>query len=137
MWFKDALLCLILCQLYHPWKKYLLPLIQEEQVVTLTYLEKNVHLILVNCPREDMTSSVYRGRKGSNIKQNQTNFYRNATIIYQCWYLFIDGFKILPPHLRCYNIPDKIRKATLRTDQLSGRSQVMGQFRLYRSKVNA
>ena len=32
------------------------------------------------------------------------------------------------------NIPDKIRNATCRTDQLSGRSQVMGQFRLYRCK---
>ena len=31
-------------------------------------------------------------------------------------------------------IPDKIRNATRRTDQLSGRSQVMGQFRLYRCK---
>ena len=32
------------------------------------------------------------------------------------------------------NIPDKIRNATHRTDQLSGRSQVMDQFRLYRCK---
>ena len=32
------------------------------------------------------------------------------------------------------NIPDKIRNATRRNDQLSGRSQVMGQFRLYRRK---
>ena len=31
-----------------------------------------------------------------------------------------------------YNIPDKIRNATRRTNQLSGRSQVIGQFRLYR-----
>ena len=31
-----------------------------------------------------------------------------------------------------HNIPDKIRNATRRTVQLSGRSQVMGQFRLYR-----
>ena len=31
-------------------------------------------------------------------------------------------------------IPDKIRNATRRTDQLSGRSQVMGQFSLYRCK---
>ena len=31
-------------------------------------------------------------------------------------------------------IPDKIRNATRRTDQLSGRSQVMGQFCLYRCK---
>ena len=31
-------------------------------------------------------------------------------------------------------IPDKIRNATRRTDQLSKRSQVMGQFRLYRCK---
>ena len=31
-------------------------------------------------------------------------------------------------------IPDKIRNATRRTDKLSGRSQVMGQFRLYRCK---
>ena len=31
-------------------------------------------------------------------------------------------------------IPDKIRNETHRTDQLSGRSQVMGQFRLYRCK---
>ena len=32
------------------------------------------------------------------------------------------------------DIPDKIRNATCRTDQLSGRSQVMGQFLLYRCK---
>ena len=31
-------------------------------------------------------------------------------------------------------ISDKIRNATRTTDQLSGRSQVMGQFRLYRCK---
>ena len=31
-------------------------------------------------------------------------------------------------------IPDKIRNTTRRTDQLSGRSEVMGQFRLYRCK---
>ena len=31
-------------------------------------------------------------------------------------------------------IPEKIRNATRRTDQLSGRSHVMGQFRLYRCK---
>ena len=29
-----------------------------------------------------------------------------------------------------YHIPDNIRNATHRTDQLSGRSQVIGQFRL-------
>ena len=34
----------------------------------------------------------------------------------------------------CDIIPDKIRNATRRTDQLSGRSQVIGQFRLYRYK---
>ena len=33
-----------------------------------------------------------------------------------------------------FNIPDKIRNATRRTDQLSGRSQVIDQFRLYRCK---
>ena len=33
------------------------------------------------------------------------------------------------------HIPDKIRNATRRTDQLSGRSQVMGPFRLYRGKA--
>ena len=32
------------------------------------------------------------------------------------------------------NIPDKIRNTTRRTDQLSGRSHVMVQFRLYRCK---
>ena len=32
------------------------------------------------------------------------------------------------------SIPDKIRNATRRADQLSGRSQVMDQFRLYRCK---
>ena len=32
------------------------------------------------------------------------------------------------------SIPDKIRNAIRRTDQLSGGSQVMGQFRLYRCK---
>ena len=31
-------------------------------------------------------------------------------------------------------IPDKIRNATRITDQLSGRPQAMGQFRLYRCK---
>ena len=31
-------------------------------------------------------------------------------------------------------IPDKIRKAARRTDQLLGRTQVIGQFRLYRCK---
>ena len=31
-------------------------------------------------------------------------------------------------------IPDKIRNATRRTDQLSVRKQVMGQFRLFRCK---
>ena len=35
------------------------------------------------------------------------------------------------PFTFCLTIPDKIRNATRRTDQLSGRSQVMGQFRLY------
>ena len=34
----------------------------------------------------------------------------------------------------CLDIPDKIRNATRKTDQLSRRSQVMGQFRLYRCK---
>ena len=32
------------------------------------------------------------------------------------------------------SIPDKIRNASRRTDQLSGRSKMMGQFRLYRCK---
>ena len=41
---------------------------------------------------------------------------------------------ILPCGPLCKHIPDKIRNATCRTDQLSGRSQVMGQFRLYRCK---
>ena len=33
-----------------------------------------------------------------------------------------------------HGIPDKIRNAARRTGQLSGRSQLMGQFRLYRCK---
>ena len=40
-------------------------------------------------------------------------------------YLFISTF---------IYTPDKIRNATRRSDQLSGRSHVMGQFRLYRCK---
>ena len=43
----------------------------------------------------------------------------------------INAFKIVCI-LLC--IPDKIRNATCRTDRLSGRSHVMGQFRLYRCK---
>ena len=37
-------------------------------------------------------------------------------------------------HGSIVSIPDKIRNATRRTDQLSGISQVMAQFRLYRCK---
>ena len=37
-------------------------------------------------------------------------------------------------HLLSLNIPDKIRNATRRTDQLSGRPHVMGKFRLDRCK---
>ena len=40
----------------------------------------------------------------------------------------------IPPYTPLLYIPDKIRNATRRTDQLSGRSQVMGQLRLYRCK---
>ena len=40
----------------------------------------------------------------------------------------------IPPYTPLLYIPDKIRNATRRTDQLSGRSQVMGELRLYRCK---
>ena len=36
--------------------------------------------------------------------------------------------------LHCFIIPDKILNSTRRTDKLSGKSQVMGQFRLKRCK---
>ena len=44
------------------------------------------------------------------------------------------GKGLLPSPLFYPSIPDKIRNPTRRTDQLSGRSQVMGHFCLYRCK---
>ena len=75
-------------------QKYLLPLIQEEQVVSYFNLLANEWALNSGklTPEGHDLSCLPWTYVASNIKQNQTNVYRNATIL-PVWVLFIDGFK--------------------------------------------